>query len=177
MKRFFLYIMAVAIGVVLFAAVANAQPQGRMMQRERGAGFGMRLGEELGLTDEQKDQIHQIFLDARKKNIDTNAKQELARIELHELMTADTPDQKKIDAKVAELSQLHAARMSSHIASVLAVQKLLTPEQRNKAKELRLFERFGHRGFGGGMMHGGPGGGFRRHMQMRDDVDDDGDEL
>jgi Spy/CpxP family protein refolding chaperone len=177
MKRFLLYVMAGATCVALVAAVANAQPQGRMMQHERGAGFRALLSEELDLTDEQKDQIHQIFLDARKKNIDTNAKQELARIELHELMSADTPDQKKIDAKVAELSQLHSAKMSSHIASVLAVQKLLTPEQRKKAKELRLFERFGHRGFGGGFMHGGPGGGgFRRHMMMRDDVDD-GDEL
>ena len=172
MKRFFLYVMAVVIGVVLFAAVANAQPQGRMMHREKGPGFGMRLGDELDLTDAQKDQIHQIFLDARKKNIDTNAKQELARIELHELMMADTPDQKKIDAKVAELSQLHGAKMSARISSVLAVQKLLTPEQRKKAKELRLFERFGHRGFGRGLMHDGPGDGFRRHMQMRDDSDD-----
>jgi len=170
MKRFFLYVMAVAIGVVLFASFASAQPQERMKMRERSAGFGMRLGEELSLTDEQKDQIHQIFLDARKKNIDTNAKQELARIELGELMMADAPDQKKIDAKVAELSQLHATKMSSRIASVLAVQKLLTPEQRKKAKELRLFERFGHRGFDRGLMHDGPGGGgFRRHMQMRDD--------
>lgn len=178
MKRFFLYVMAIAIGVVLFATFASAQPQERMKMRERSAGFGMRLGDELDLTDAQEDQIHQIFLEARKKNIDTNAKQELARIELHEQMMADTPDQKKIDAKVAELSQLHGARMSSRIASVLAVQKLLTPEQRKKAKELRLFERFGHRGFGGGMMHDGPGGGgFRRHMQMRDDDNDDGEDL
>jgi Spy/CpxP family protein refolding chaperone len=172
MKRFIFYVMAVAIGVALFAAVANAQPRERMMMRGEGPAMRLRLAEELNLTDEQKDQIHQIFLDARKKNIDVNAKQQLARIELHELMTADSPDQKKIDAKVAELSQLHSAKMSSHIASVLAVQKLLTPEQRKKAKELRLFERFGPRGFGG-MMHDGPrGGGFRRHMMMRDDADD-----
>jgi len=172
MKRFFLSLTTVAACALLFAAHANAQPHQRMMQREQAPAMRMRLADALGLTDEQKDQIHQIFLDARKKNIDTDAKQKLARIDLGELMMAEAPDQKKIDAKIAEVSQLHATKMSSHIASVLAVQKLLTPEQRKKAKELRLFERFGHRGFGGGFMHEGPGGGFRRHMQMRDDGDD-----
>ena len=154
MKRFSLYLIAASAAMILFTTMAAAQPRQRMMMhRGDGERMGMRWSEELKLTDEQKDQIRQIFLDTRKKNIDLEAKLKLGRIELHELMTADTPDQKKIDAQISALSQLHEAKMRVRIESLLAIQKLLTPEQRKKAKELRLFERFHERrqfGFGGG---------------------------
>jgi hypothetical protein len=107
-------------------------------------------------------------LDTHKKNIDVEAKQKLGRIELHELMSADAPDQGKINAKIAELSKLHETRMRNHVESMLAVQKVLTPEQRKKAKELRPLMR-GH--FRGGARHfdgAGPGmmrrGGFGRGL-------------
>ncbi|MGH7451408.1 MAG: Spy/CpxP family protein refolding chaperone, partial [bacterium] len=139
-----------------------AQPRGSMRQRAEGEQMRKPMFEELGLTDQQKEQIRQARLDARKKNIDVEAKQKLARIELHELMGADTPDQSKINAKISELSKLHETLMRNRIESHLAVQKVLTPEQRKKAKELRpmMRERFrgGFRHFEGdgpGMMRRG----------------------
>jgi len=173
MKRFLLSSLMVGACALLFASVVNAQPQQRQMMMHRGAQgpMGMLQMDELNLTDEQKTQVQQIFLDVRKKNIDIEAKQKLGRIELGELTMADTPDQKKIDAKVAELGQLHASKMSTHINAMLAVQKILTPEQRKKAKELRLFNHFGPYGFGDGPMHRGAGrfGRFPRFMQMDND--------
>jgi protein CpxP len=143
---------------MLMSSMAMAQPRGGMRQRAEGEQMRQPLWEQLGLTDQQKEQIRQVMLDTRKKNIDVEAKQKLARLELHELIGADTPDQSKINAKIAELSKFHETLMRNHIESMLAIQKVLTPEQRKKAKELRPFGLHGgmrHLGGGPGMMRGG----------------------
>lgn len=119
------------------------------------------FGEKLGLSAEQKEQIHKITLDARKKNIEVEAKSKIARIELHELMAADNADQKKIDEKIAVLSQAHETMLRGRVETMLAIKKILTPEQRTKLKELRPFGpgmhgRMGKPGRGPGMMGGGP---------------------
>jgi Spy/CpxP family protein refolding chaperone len=164
MKRFSLPLIAGCTAIMLMSSMTMAQPRGGMRQRAEGEQMRKPIFEELGLTDQQKEQIRQARLDTRKKNIDVEAKQKLARIELHELMGADTPDQTKINAKISELSKLHETLMRNRIESHLAVQKVLTPEQRKKAKALRPMM---HERFRGGFRHfqgGGPGmrrgGGF-----------------
>ncbi|MDZ7344613.1 MAG: Spy/CpxP family protein refolding chaperone [candidate division KSB1 bacterium] len=156
MKRISLFLTAIIAGVILFASLASAQPRGKTMQR--GERVGKQWAEELGLTSEQKEQINQILLATRKKNIDVQAKQKLAHLELQELLAADAPDQNKINAKIAELSKIHETLMRNRIESLLSVQKVLTPEQRKKAKELRPFGGF-HGGLG--RWDGGPGLGLR----------------
>jgi len=167
MKRFSL----MALAMLIFATVAMAQPpQSGMMHREM---MKERLGksplEELGLSDAQKSQIHQTLLDTRKKNIDVEAKLKLAGIELHELTNAETPDQAKINAKISEVSKLRETLMRNGIETKLAVQKILTPEQRKKMHGSRA-SIFG-RGRHGAHHFGGPGmmrrGGFGPH----DDID------
>lgn len=161
MKRFSLSLIAGCAAIMLMSSLSAAQPRAGMRQRAEGEQMRQPLWEQLGLTDEQKAQIRQIMLDTRKKNIDVEAKQKLARIELHELMAADTPDQSKINAKIMELSKFHETLMRNRIESHLAVQKVLTPEQHKKAKELRPFMRERRGGFrhfqggGPGMMRGG----------------------
>jgi len=163
MKRFSLIIVA----IMFIATVAMAQPQGGMAPRSE----GKPPFDQLGLSDEQKAQIHQTMLDTRKKNIDVEAKQKLARLELHELLNADSPDQGKINAKISELSKLNETLMRNGIEAKLAVQKILTPEQRKKAKSMGplMRERFrdGDHRFGPGRMrHGGFG-----HHDDDDDMD------
>ncbi len=169
MKRFSL--MALAMLVIAGAAMAQP-PQGEMkmrreMMKER---LGKSALEELGLSDAQKSQIHQALLDTRKKNIDVEAKLKLAGIELHELMRAEAPDQAKINVKIGEVSRLRETLMRNRIETRLAVQKILTPEQRKKMQELRpaMFGRARH----GAHLFGGPGmmrrGGFGPHD---DDID------
>jgi Spy/CpxP family protein refolding chaperone len=168
MKRFSL----IAGAMLCIAAAAMAQPQGGRMQRGEGGAMRQSFFEQLGLSDEQKTQIRQIMLDTRKKNIDIEAKLKLANIELHELMGADTPDQGKINAKISEVSLQREKMMRNHVDSRLAIQKILTPEQRKKAKELQpmMFERFregGFRHFGGpGMMRHGGGLGPQDDMDV-----------
>ncbi len=173
MKRFsFLSIAATALCFGMAMAQPSAPPapepdfdEGPAFEEFDHAHMQQMFGEKLGLSAAQKEQIEKITLDARKKNIATEAKSKIARIELHELMAADAPDQKKLDAKIAELSQAHEAMLRSRVETMLAIKKILTPEQRAKLKELRPFGA-GMRGGmgkpGHGMMDGGP-----HHMGRR----------
>lgn len=149
MKRASFLMFAMIVG--LFASLAVAQPphNGPRPRDQQGERMSKLPFDELGLTDEQKAQIHAILSNTRKQNIDISAKLKLAQIELHELIQADSPEQSKIDAKISEVSQLREKRMRSHIESRLAVQKILTPEQRKKARELRPQKREGFRDFEG----------------------------
>jgi len=155
MKRQWSYVIAACLVTVLAVGTALAQPGPGRMPAEPGA----RWAEALNLTDQQKTQIRQIMLEARKKNIDTEAKLKLARLELHEAMITDNPDAKKIDTQITEVSKLRETMMRAHIDAQLSVQKLLTPEQRKKMQEMRPFERRmrGHGHFEG-MEGGGPRG-------------------
>lgn len=161
MKRFSWMMFA----MLVMAGAAMAQPPqgekqppqgGMMMHREMMKERRGKLPlEELGLSDAQKTQIRQTLLDTRKKNIDVEAKLKLAGIELHELMRAETPDQAKINVKISEVSKLRETLMRNGIETKLAVQKILTPEQRKKMQEARA-GMFG-RSFRGGRHMGGPG--------------------
>jgi Spy/CpxP family protein refolding chaperone len=167
MKGYFSSLIAVGATVLLITSMAAAQTQqrpGRMMHRGISDSMRGRWTEQLGLSDAQKEQIHQVLLDTRKKNIEVNAKEKVARIELHELVSADSPDQKEIDAQIATLAQLQESGMRNRVEAILAVQKVLTPEQRKKAKELRSFGRF----LGGpGALEGRPGMGRQGRFGRR----------
>jgi Spy/CpxP family protein refolding chaperone len=165
MKRFSLFLTAIIAAMMLLANLAMAQPRGGMMQR--GERIGKQWADELDLNDQQKEQIRQVLLEMRKKNIEVQAKQKLGRLDLQELLSADTPDQNKINTKIAELSKIHETLMRNRIESILSVQKVLTPEQRKKAKELRPFGGF-RSGFGG-FGHGrgmGPHGAFDGYPEI-----------
>lgn len=155
--------IVIGICILLLANIVHAQQrqrQGVMKQR------GVRLMEELNLSAEQKDKIHQIRTDNQKKNIETNAQIKVARLELRELVSADDPDKGKIDDKISLISQLQEEKMSQHVNTMLAVKEVLTPEQREKAKELKLFQ---HKQMRRGKAGMGPNrqGRFGRHFRGR----------
>ncbi len=161
MKRFMMFTTLIAM---LFASViATAQPR-RGMQggRQRMEAPRKNAMEELGLSKEQKTKLREVFMSARKQGIEIRAKQQVARLEMQELMAAESPDKAKIDAKIAEISKLHESTMKHKVETMLAAQQVLTPEQREKAKEMRIFSRMqrGQRHFGKGMR--GRGGQFRQ---------------
>lgn len=149
------YAMHLFVGALMWSsAVALAQPRLAPQGGPPAKNPRMQGIEALNLTAEQKQKIHTVLAEARKKAIELEAKIRIARIELRELMAADTPDRGKIDAKVAEIGKLQETRMRQHVDSALQVQQVLTPEQRQKAKELRLFRHEGRR-FRGEFRHRG----------------------
>jgi Spy/CpxP family protein refolding chaperone len=129
------------------------------------------MKQELGLSDAQVTQIRKLHLDQRKAAIKRRADAQLARIELQELMQAPTVDEKAVALRVKEISDIQAANIKARVDTMLAMKKILTPEQQEKMKQL-------HRGRmqGPGMGPDGEGRGMMRRRMGPPPRDDEGNE-
>jgi Spy/CpxP family protein refolding chaperone len=136
------------LGVAAAAAIA-ATPEAAP-RRE-----GRRLAEQrLGLSPEQRGQMERLRDEFAKAQVKRHAELAVAHIELRQLMSAPQLDDKAIVAKAKVLGDLQAAQTRERIENRLAMAKVLTPEQREKA-----------RGFMEGRHRGGP---WARHGFSRD---------
>jgi Spy/CpxP family protein refolding chaperone len=171
-------------GVLAVAGLAFAQAPPQERPRRQGpaggpqAHMGMqgpaRMAEALGLTDQQKAQIEKLRADQERAAIKRRADNQLAQFDLRELLKAQTVDEKTVALRVKDLTDLHGAAIKARVDHLLAMKKILTPEQQEKMKQMhanRPGAGFGQ-GMGRRMMRGprpggpgpGPGG---------DDLEDD----
>ena len=133
MRRQTKWILAVAVAAVLAGGTAWSLKAGDGDGPGRGrGGFGWAadpgLKEELGLTEEQTQQLRSLAHQNLKQRIRTDAELRIKRLELEELMEADAPDRAQIDKKLAELTSAEAAMTRMHVEHRLAFRSLLTPE-------------------------------------------------
>ena len=112
--------------------------------------------ERLGLTEDQRTKVRQQMLEHRKVNEKLGSDLRIKGWELEELMSAANQDRPKIDAKMKELSDLRLARQKAGLDQRDAIMKILTPEQREKMKQMGPA---GRPGMGGGFGRRGPGPG------------------
>ncbi len=114
------------------------------------------MRERLGISSEQATKIRQQELEFRKAQIRNRADHEVKRLELAELLAAEKPDRTQIDRKLREISDTRFAGEKSRIDHHLAMREALTPEQREKLKQMfsEMRRQHGERGFG----HFGTGG-------------------
>jgi Spy/CpxP family protein refolding chaperone len=148
MKRWILGGIAVTLSVLGLGLFGWAQGRADWGRGFRGRGewrmgHGMmallensRMKAALGLTDQQADQLHQLFVESEKSTVKTRADIAIRDIEMRELLRADKPDREAIMKKVQELSDLRGQMMKQHIESLLAARSVLTPEQQNKIRSL-----------------------------------------
>lgn len=120
---------------------------------ERGQGMRKmreQFAQKLGITDDQKKKIHEIRGDhsSREKS---QLQERLARIELRELIQKGTASDEEVMSKVHELNKMLAKQNEERVGRLLAIRKILTPEQREKLKSMRdehggeMRERLGER--------------------------------
>ena len=96
-----------------------------------------RLGSELGLNTNQTSAIRKIMYETRKKMIQLRADQEAAREDIEFQMDSDTPDEKAVMDACEKLGQVNAEIARNRVRNQLEMSKILTPEQREKMKQLR----------------------------------------
>ncbi|MHB1938734.1 MAG: Spy/CpxP family protein refolding chaperone [Acidobacteriaceae bacterium] len=111
--------------------------------------------ERIGMTPEQAQKIRTEAFDFRKAEIRNRADLQVKKLELRELVSAETPDRSAINSKLEEIS---AARLTEAKAAVnfhLDMRDALTPDQKLKLQEMRQ-EFFQHR-FGPSADGDGPG--------------------
>lgn len=174
MRRQILVAALVVAGTgAVFAASGGGEAPGRS-DRRPGGPEGRRPGlermrEEVGLSDQQAEELRTLFSQHRKAAIRQRADLQVARVELQELIHAATLDEKAIAAKVKAVSDLQAAALRARVEGQLAVQKVLTPEQREKLKDLRPQLGEGRRPGGEGRRRGMGRGDRRGHDELGGD--------
>ena len=183
MKAWSMARLCVAIAGVLLAGTMLAQEPGGGM----GQGFGMhrspmekalgplgaqgrwwnnpRIVERLKLTDVQRKEFDDIYLQHREKLIDLRASLQKAELALEPLVRDAQPNETKILAQIDKVAQARAELEKANAAFLLALRAKLTAEQWTELQAERA-ERANrvHEGNGEGHGPGGwrQGGGFNR---------------
>ena len=113
-----------------------------------------------GISDEQAAKIRKQELDFRKTEIRGRADLEVKRIDLKALLAADTPDRGAINAKLQEISAAQLSLQKSSVDYRLSMRDAITPEQREKLRQLmrNRWQRDGGRGGRQGEGRGGQRG-------------------
>lgn len=130
-------------------AATFSQPQ-RMMGQMMAEGPRIKFMQELNLTDAQKKDFEKLHFDNQKEMIDLRSKMAKSRLDLQQLMRADSPDKAAIDKKLGELSQIQLQMQQKKVNQWFAVNKLLTPDQQKVWK--RALDRPGFKRGRGRMM-------------------------
>jgi protein CpxP len=132
-------VAAVVITAAGMTAVGAQAPAGAPPQRGFGAGRGgpgpFPMLQQLNLTDAQREQIHSIMEERRP---DQAAGRKVGDLQ-HQLTTAifaDTPDTAQIEQLKAAITEAEATALAQRIDTELRIAQVLTPEQRQKARDL-----------------------------------------
>ncbi|MFH1686948.1 MAG: Spy/CpxP family protein refolding chaperone [bacterium] len=143
--------------------------RGCTMQGRGGPGAGgglMAMADELQLTEQQADQIQKLQTEFRLQMVDQQAAVKKANIALRALMRDDAPES-KVTAAIDDLSAKKAQLQKQRYRHHQQIRSILTEEQQQKAKKLRMDRDCDGDGPRGGR-HGMHGGRF---------FDDDSDEV
>jgi Spy/CpxP family protein refolding chaperone len=115
------------------------------------------IREQLRVSADQAAKIRQQEADFRKTAIRSRADLQIKQIDLREMMAADKPDRPAIDAKLQEISTARLAFEKSAVHLRLDWRDALTPDQRQKLRDLTR----NRRGRDGGPGEHGPRGGWQ----------------
>jgi len=99
------------------------------------------IAQQLGITDQQRQQLEQAFVEHRMKLADLNAAVEKQEIKLQALMDTDQPPEGQV---MAQLDQLLAARGNlekEFTAMTLNFRRIVTPEQWRKLQSIQEKDR------------------------------------
>ncbi len=111
----------------------------RPQQRERGLGVHRLLmaADEIGLSDEQQDQLKQMGVEFKMQQIDRQAELKKARLQLHAYMREQDAVEGDVMRMIDDVSRLEADVRKMRYVHQRQVRALLSDEQADKLKELR----------------------------------------
>jgi len=123
--------------VAALAATLAAQAPGGRGRGQMGPGFGggpMPMLQRLDLTDAQKEQVKALTAERATQG----AGRTLAGLErdLNAAVMADSPDTAKIEQLKTSIVEAQTAALNERVDLQLRIAQILTPEQRQKARDL-----------------------------------------
>ena len=118
------------IAAILWAAAAWSAPlEGKWWKNPR-------VARELALTAPQVDRIEQVFLRARPALIDLRADLEKKRLLQESEMEKPDVDSREAERRIDEVEQARSRLAKARMTMLLEIRRVLTPEQRERAREL-----------------------------------------
>jgi protein CpxP len=93
-----------------------------------------RIAQQVGVTDEQKQKMDDIFQQHRLQLIDLNAALQKQEVLLHPLLEADQPDESKVLSQIDAIAQARADLEKENARMLFGIRTVLTPEQWQKLK-------------------------------------------
>lgn len=104
-----------------------------------GKGFGMfrpDMMEKIGFTKEQKDTIQNMHSEHRKGMIKRNADQELAEIDLQDMLRKDKPDMDLVKGQIQKIASIRGDIEFAKIKMQMDLKGILTDEQKAKLEKI-----------------------------------------
>jgi periplasmic protein CpxP/Spy len=122
------------------------------------------VAQQVGITDDQKKKMDDIFQQNKLKLIDLKAALEKQEAIMQPLIEADQPDEAKILSQIDAIAQARAELEKANARMLLGIRTMLTPDQWKKLRTMaqtRMENRgkWGGRGEGRVGPQGGPDGG------------------
>jgi len=113
----------------------------RHHRRQRGRGVAMilrnpTLRERVGISAEQAAKIQGQQAAFAKSRVRDRADLRVKQMDLRQLMAAEKPDRAAIDKKLREISEVRLAAQQLAVERRLAMREAITPEQKEKMKQL-----------------------------------------
>jgi periplasmic protein CpxP/Spy len=127
-------------------------------------GSPMTMFKALGLDEKQKEAVQEIHLRTKKSMIKNRADEQIAEIELREILSKDPVDLKAAESAVKKIEGMKSEMKISHIKAREEIKSNLTPEQRKKFTSM----------MGMGPMKQGEGMKSECNMRCMDDMEDMG---
>jgi periplasmic protein CpxP/Spy len=100
-----------------------------------------KIAQAIGLTDDQKKKMDDIFQQHRLHLIDLKANLEKAEVEMHPLIEADQPDESQVLAQIDKVAQARAELEKADARMLFDVRKTLSADQWQKLKALHAEHR------------------------------------
>lgn len=107
-----------------------------MGRRDGGIHGILAHGDEINLTDQQRDQLEKMMVDFQTQQVDKKAELEKAQIKLKALMRDET-DQSAVNAAIDKVAALRADLQKMRYDHRQKVQGVLTQDQVDKLKQMR----------------------------------------
>lgn len=104
-------------------------------------GGGRAMMEQLGLSDSQRDTTQELLTAYELETIEAKAALKKSRLELKQLLLAETVDEKAAYKKLDEIERASAELHREKLGMMLELKRTLTPEQWERLVELRDGQR------------------------------------
>ncbi|MBV8632573.1 MAG: Spy/CpxP family protein refolding chaperone [Silvibacterium sp.] len=114
--------------------------------------------QQIGITDDQKKKMDEIFQQNKPRLIDLKAALEKQETIMHPLIEADQPDEAKILSQIDAIAQARAELEKANARMLLSIRTQLTPDQWKKVRAMAQAHMESRGRWGGPHGEGHPGG-------------------